>query len=223
MGRHRSLTVGAKKGNKQPKSEWTIVEGVHEPIVTNAEFEQANQVIRQKKQRKYLNSQDYALKGKVRCGNCRRCLYYEHTTYQEYFVCRHERQLGEHSECCTEKYPVKQVDEIVWKVLKDHISTLESLGLKAADMAKKQMRTAKTSRTAIVTSAGFDDETIRQIRQYMNPPDQLQKPPVADKPPMEIWQKLLREWRVSADSGGLWGAKLRYDRRSGEQPLKGKS
>ncbi len=39
------------------------------------------------------------------------------------------------------------------------------------------------------TSAGFDDETLRQIRQFMNPPEQLQKPPVADKPPMEIWQK----------------------------------
>lgn len=38
------------------------------------------------------------------------------------------------------------------------------------------------------TSAGFDDETIQQIREYMHPPEQ-QKPPVADKPQMEIWQK----------------------------------
>ena len=39
------------------------------------------------------------------------------------------------------------------------------------------------------TAKGFDDETIRQSRQYMNPPEQQPEPPTADKPQMEIWQK----------------------------------
>ena len=68
MGRKRSLTVGARKGKTQPESEWTIVEGIHEPIVTHEEFEQANLVIRQRKPRDYVIVQNYPLKGKVRCG-----------------------------------------------------------------------------------------------------------------------------------------------------------
>lgn len=164
MGRKKSLTVGAKKGKLQPKSEWTIVEGIHEPIVTHEEFELANQVIRNRKQRKYINGQDYALKGKVRCGNCRRCLYYQKTTFKEYFVCRHGRQIGEHSECCTEEYLVKKVDAAVWEALKNHISMLESLGMKAADKAGKRMKAAKISRKSMVGE--IDKLKAEKLRQY---------------------------------------------------------
>ena len=145
------------------------MEGVHEPIVTHEEFEKANEAIRRKKPVRFKGSQEYALKGKARCGNCRRCLYYERTTYKEYFVCRHGRQIGEYSDCCTEQYPVKQVDSVVWKALKDHISMLESLGLKAADKAKKQVKAAKISRTSMVGEIEkLKAEKIRQYEFYAN-------------------------------------------------------
>lgn len=38
------------------------------------------------------------------------------------------------------------------------------------------------------TFEGFDNNTIKQIRQYMHPPEQPEVP-LTDKPPMEIWQK----------------------------------
>lgn len=164
MGRKRSMTVGAKTGKSQPQSEWTIVEGVHEPIVTHEEFERANLVIRQKKQPDYVIEQNYLLKGKVRCGNCRRCLSYEVTTYKEYFVCRHGRQIDKHSQCCTEEYPVAHVNAVVWNALKQLISTLEWLGVKAGEKAKTKMKVVKNSQKSM--GAEIEKLKAEKIRQY---------------------------------------------------------
>jgi len=167
MGRKRSLTVGAKKGKLQPQSEWTVVEGIHEPIVTQEEFKLANLVIRQRKPHDFVIGQNYALKGKVRCGNCRRCLYYEATTYKEYFVCRHGKQIGKHSECCKEEYPVEHIDALVWEALKKQLSTLESLGVKARDKAKEQMKAVKISRKFLEGEiVKLKAEKIRQYELY---------------------------------------------------------
>ena len=164
MGRKRSLTVGARKGKSQPESEWIIVEGVHEPIVTHEEFEQANMVIRQKKQRDYVIVQNYPLKGKVRCGNCRKCLYYEATTYKEYFVCRHGKQVGRYSKCCTEEYPVKHIEEVVLRALRELLAILEWLGVKAGEQAKLQMKATKKRQKSL--SEELDKLKAEKIRQY---------------------------------------------------------
>lgn len=164
MGRKRSLIVGARKGKSQPESEWIIVEGIHEPIVTHEEFERANLVIRQKKQRDYVIGQNYLLKGKVRCGNCRKCLYYEATTYKEYFVCRHGKQVGRHSKCCTEEYPVKHIEAVVLRALRELLSTMEWLGVKAEDKAKSQMKAVKNHQKSL--SEELDKLKAEKIRQY---------------------------------------------------------
>lgn len=164
MGRKRSLTVGARKGKSQPESEWIIVEGVHEPIVTHEEFEQANMVIRQKKHRDYVIVQNYPLKGKVRCGNCRKCLYYEATTYKEYFVCRHGKQVGRYSKCCTEEYPVKHIEEVVLRALREFLAILEWLGVKAGEQTKLQMKATKKRQKSL--SEELDKLKAEKIRQY---------------------------------------------------------
>lgn len=164
MGRQRSVSVGAKNTRTQPKSEWTIVEGIHEPIVTHDEYEQANLVIRRSKERGYYIGQSYPLKGRVRCGNCRRCLYYEATTYKEYFVCRHGKQLDKHSECCKEEYPVKHIERVVWNALKELLSTLEWLGVKARDKAKDQMKVVKNNQKSL--DSELEKLKAEKIRQY---------------------------------------------------------
>lgn len=164
MGRRKSITVGSKNTILQPQSEWTIVEGIHEPIVTHEEFEQANLVIRQQKKRDYVTENHYALKGKVRCGNCRRCLSYGATTYKEYFICRHGKQSGKYSKCCTEEYQVSHVEAVVWDSLKGLISTLEWLGAKAGTMAKDKMGAAKNTQKSL--DSELEKLKAEKIRQY---------------------------------------------------------
>ena len=139
MGRQHSVTVGARSTKPRPKNEWVVVENVNEPIVATDDFKKANEVIRQIKQRDFLIPQKYPLKGKVRCGNCKQCLSYTVTTYKEYFVCRHGRQVDKHSKCCKDEYPIKVIETIVWKALVNMISTLQKLGTQVEAKTKQQL------------------------------------------------------------------------------------
>ena len=164
MGKTMAMGVGSKRRKVLPRNEWTIVEGVHEAIVSHDEFEAANLVVRRRRQSCFILENSYPLKGKVRCGNCRLALQYQASTYKEYFSCRHAKQVGEFSDCCTEEYSVKHVEAIVWNTLKDCISTMEWLGYKAGAKAKTGMKIAKESQKA----ATSEIESIREekIRQY---------------------------------------------------------
>lgn len=164
MGKTMSLGVGSKRKKVLPRNEWTVVEGVHEALVSHEEYETANLVIRPRRQTDFVLENSYPLKGKVRCGNCRLSLQYQASTFKEYFICRHGKQVGEHSECCTEEYPMKHVEAVVWNTLREGISTMEWLGYKAGIKAKNSMKTAKESQKA----AEFEIGAIREekIRQY---------------------------------------------------------
>ena len=167
MGRNRSLTVGAKTTRARPRNEWTIVEEVNEPIVSAEEYEKANMVIRQAKKREYFISQNYPLKGKVCCGNCRQCLAYNVTTYKEYFLCNHGRQVKKYSKCCKDEYPVREIENIVWRALANMLSTLKELGVRIETKTKQQIQTLKKSRTEIEkNTSSLKSERIRQYEMY---------------------------------------------------------
>ena len=64
---------------------------------------------------------------------------------------------------------MKKVDAAVWEALKDHISTLELLGMKAADKAEKQMKAAKINRKSMVGEIEkLKAEKLRQYEFYAN-------------------------------------------------------
>lgn len=167
MGRSLSLAVGTKRRKLQPKSEWTIVENVNEPIVTREEYELANNVFQARKQPDYIIGPSYPLKGKVRCGNCHRALTYSVSTYKEYFICRHGIEQDRFSDCCTEQYPTAQIEAAVWRSLKELISTLECLGSRASIKAKEEMKKAKSNqRSAEAELEKINAEKIQQYEMY---------------------------------------------------------
>lgn len=164
MGRKRSMSVGARSTKPRPENEWIVVEGVNEPIVSKEEYEKANLVIRQAKKPDYFISQNYPLKGKVRCGNCRQCLTYTVTTYKEHFICRHGRQVSKHSNCCKDEYPVKQIEELVWRTLVKMMKTLSELGSRVEAKTKEQLQTAKKTKSN--TENEINTLKAEKIRQY---------------------------------------------------------
>jgi DNA invertase Pin-like site-specific DNA recombinase len=170
MGRRKSIFVGGK-GVTQPKDEWTVVEEVHEAIVTHEEFEQANQVIRERKNPKYIMVNRYPLKSKVFCGNCRRRLAYEATTYKEIVCCRHGRQVGKYSECDKEEYSVKHLEEIVLRSIQEMIGTLESLGVQAGKIAADNRAKNKGYQKTIALE--MEQLKAEKIRLYERYADQL--------------------------------------------------
>jgi DNA invertase Pin-like site-specific DNA recombinase len=170
MGRRKSICVGGK-GVTQPKDEWTVVEEVHEAIVTHEEFEQANLVIRDRKNPKYIMTNRYPLKSKLFCGNCRRRLAYETTTYKEIVCCRHGRQVGKYSECDKEEYSVKQLEEIVFRSIHELIGTMEKLGVQAGEIAANNRAKNREYRKTIALEV--EQLKAEKIRLYERYADQL--------------------------------------------------
>ena len=64
----------SKKRVRADKSDWIIVENMHEPIVTRAEFEAAQKAIHREGKKSPRQVPDYPLQGLVRCGNCKRAM-----------------------------------------------------------------------------------------------------------------------------------------------------
>ena len=62
----------SKKRVRVDKSDRIVVENMHEPIVTKAEFEAAQKAIHREGKKSPRQVPDYPLQGLVRCGNCKR-------------------------------------------------------------------------------------------------------------------------------------------------------
>lgn len=167
MGRHKVLFLGSGRTVKQPESEWTIVEGIHPPIVTHDVYEQAGMVIKTQKGKRYSIDQTYPLKGKVFCGNCHRRLSYAVTTYKEVFCCRAGKQIGKYSNCCKDEYEMRHIETVVMRSLKDLIATLEWLGVKAGNLAKENMTRSKArQKNAKLEIEKLNAEKIRLYERY---------------------------------------------------------
>lgn len=78
---HVSKTVVplSKKVKKQNQEDWIVVEGMHEAIVTRAEFDAAQDVINKQKNRRISvqNKSLYPLRSLIRCGSCGRAMTYD--------------------------------------------------------------------------------------------------------------------------------------------------
>jgi DNA invertase Pin-like site-specific DNA recombinase len=121
IGRNRVLAVGSRKHRKLPEDEWTVVEGVNEGIITVDEFEKAQKVIRNRKIPAYVNSRQYALKGKARCANCRCCLDFVDSGVEPYYICGRKSAAGGESKCSGEKYPAAELNRTVYRAVQEYV------------------------------------------------------------------------------------------------------
>ena len=209
MGRTKVLFIGSGRKVNQPESEWTIVEGINEAIVTHEEYEQAVLAIRPQKKRDYSIEQSYPLKGKVFCGNCNRRLHYSVTTYKEIFVCRSGRQIGKHSKCCKDEYSVQHIETVVMRALKELISTLQWLGVKAGAIAKDNMVKSKARQVNI----GLEIEKLNaeKIRLYERYAEQMISRDMYVQKKLELTEQLhileeskVEQKKIFAEQSGLW-------------------
>lgn len=72
LGKTKTLISGKSIVRTVPKGQQFITEGTHEAIVGREEFEKAQLVIKSNSHKVLMGGVDFPLKGKVRCGNCRR-------------------------------------------------------------------------------------------------------------------------------------------------------
>lgn len=106
--RRKKVSYNSKKVITQ---EPIITENTHEGIVSRDEFYKAMEVINVTKQGKKINYQQYALKGVLRCGNCK------------YMLQRHKRSKGYVYKCanCNLNVSEKHIETKVFNVIKQFI------------------------------------------------------------------------------------------------------
>ncbi len=101
-----------------PEDKWIIAENAHEAIVTKDEYYQAQKAIRNVTPIQYKVGDDFALKGKICCGNCNRQLRHERQYGEMVFYCGYKRSAGKFSKCYGGYYREHSVNAKVARAIK---------------------------------------------------------------------------------------------------------
>ena len=145
LGKSQRLISGKKIIRIVPKGQQYITEGTHEAIVSREEFEKVQLVIRNNGHRVVMGSVDFPLKGKIRCGNCRRVLRYDYKQASPIFWCREGMELIGQTQCSSEIYQASDIENAVFQALKKELSLLDSL---YSDIKKEEQSLKEASRKA---------------------------------------------------------------------------
>lgn len=145
LGKSQRLISGKKIIRIVPKGQQYITEGTHEAIVSREEFEKAQLVIRNNGHRVVMGSVNFPLKGKIRCGNCRRVLGYDYKQASPIFWCREGMELIGQTQCSSEIYQASDIENAVFQALKKELSLLDSL---YSDIKKEEQSLKEASRKA---------------------------------------------------------------------------
>lgn len=142
------------------ESEWIIVPGCHEAIVSMEVFEKAQGAILGGKKRTPRRRQDYLLRSLVRCGVCGRILTRHkagaHT--KAYYYCDKNRFI-EDSPCPTyERFYEEDLERIVVQSLSQLLQTVADSDRRIQEAAAKTHGTAENIRRSIL----HIEQTIKQ-------------------------------------------------------------
>ena len=140
----------SKKRVRADKCDWIVVENMHEPIVTKAEFEAAQKAIHREGKKSPRQVPDYPLQGLVRCGNCRRAMRRRVWNGKAYFTCMNSMQDSD-TECAVgEHYDEDELECVAFNAIKHVIQLAEqehAQRKQAAEKCKNAVDKAKRLQT----------------------------------------------------------------------------
>ena len=126
----------SKKRVRADKSDWIIVENMHEPIVTKDEFEAAQKAIRKEGKKAPRQVSEYPLQGLVRCGNCKRAMRRRIWNNKAYFTCVNSMQDSD-TECAVgEHYAENELERVAFNAIKQVIQLAEQEHIQKSKLLK---------------------------------------------------------------------------------------
>lgn len=124
--RRKKAGVGNRKTLAQDPSDWIVVEGMHEAIVSKEEFEAAQAVIRGGVKGVPREAGHYPLRGLVHCGNCGRVMC--RRKYKDGSVaysCHHSIH-DKGTECAVnDRYDEMELEKFAYKAIEQVVSLTE--------------------------------------------------------------------------------------------------
>lgn len=118
VGRKRyKASLHEKRAVPQDKADWIIYEGAHDAIISKADFDRVQEIIRQRPRRAKGIPQEYPLKGLLKCGNCHRTLSRIHSSAGYYYRCT-KSKADENSDCPKGKlFSEKEIEGIIFRAV----------------------------------------------------------------------------------------------------------
>lgn len=149
QGKRDTVMYGDKSTRKVSQEDQYITKNAHEAIISSETFQQAQTVIRRKSAGSPNNDSGYALKGVVKCGNCRRLLLRENGAYGATMHCR-SRTLAA-SKCSRDDYSYEELENVA-------LAAIQQMGNLCGNILKKFEEQGNTYDPEI------DRKRIRQIK-----------------------------------------------------------
>lgn len=119
-----------------------VTPAAHEPIVSREQFELAQAVIASRTKWEYAAPNEFALRGKIRCGHCHKVMLCDFQLARPMLWCRDGREMAGYSKCPSDQYPLDQIETKVFYSLKCLMKWLEE-SEKSAEREERAEREAR--------------------------------------------------------------------------------
>lgn len=167
MGKRHTVAVGSKVTRKTADKDVVIRKNINPAIVSEKEYEVAGASVMLMTKAAYRGAKDFLLKGKVRCGNCRRALAYTDGGIHPKVYCPHKRQAGRFSHCSDDMYSVSVIEGHIWYSLKKILWILNSIGDELEENDSGSGYTGKRQQKVLETELErLKNERIYQYEAY---------------------------------------------------------
>ena len=189
QGQRRIIKPGSHITRKSGSDEVVIIPNHHEAIVTEEEWEKAQNAIHTQSSHAMPQPTGFSLNGKIKCGNCGLALTYDGHGIPT-LQCAHGACLGEQSKCDKTRYIAGQIEVGVLRVLQKELSVFhafqkiieEKQDSKGADLKKKAREMNQelknlTARKLLLYESYVDGhlEKEKYIRQKEEMTDQIDR------------------------------------------------
>nr|WP_279286459.1 recombinase family protein [Acutalibacter sp. 1XD8-36] len=159
-----NATIRAKVQRKLDKSQWTVVENSHEPLVTHEEYEKANATLRKPKHTKATRKERVDLV--YYCGHCGRRL---RRTFglDEYLSCA-TRMYQKDTPCARIHWSRTDMEKVVLEAYKAHLAVLgEQYKQNWEAPEKDPLKECRVQQKAISAKLeGLDSKNLSLYEQY---------------------------------------------------------
>ena len=108
-----------------PVDEWILIKNHHPAIVSKELFKKAQRIFRDNVWHDKREPAYYALKSKLRCGNCH--LVFRYLDHKKKICCGHKLASGVFSGCSLAKYSYPLIEEKVFEALKKYLQDLQMM------------------------------------------------------------------------------------------------
>ncbi|MBE6936095.1 MAG: recombinase family protein [Ruminococcaceae bacterium] len=136
QGRYGNISYRLQKTRRRDPADWITVPGAHEPLISPAEFDRAQALLRLTARGERASGAVHPLAGLVRCDRCGRPLQRRRVRQRygvyEYYLCPTYRQ--DHAACTPHSLRVDRVEAAVLSAIREEIAAAVDFRRMAAAM-----------------------------------------------------------------------------------------